>query len=80
MISLDKFNFAKEEVEFAGITISKDGIKPTDNYLATIANFSMPTNITDIRSWFGLINQISYCFATSSVMALFCHLLRPRRV
>ena len=50
MFSPGKFNFAKEEVEFAGITISKDGIKPRDKYLATIANFPTPTNITDIRS------------------------------
>ena len=78
MFSPDKFTFAKEEVEFAGITISKEGIKPTDKYLATIAKFPTPTNIHDIRSWFGLINQISYCFAASSVMAPFRHLLSPK--
>ena len=78
MFSAEKFHFAKEEVEFAGITISKDGIKPTDKYLATIAKFPTPTNIHDIRSWFGLINQISYCFAASSVMAPFRHLLSPK--
>ena len=39
VFSKDKFEFAKEEVEFAGITIGKDGIKPTDKYLKTIASF-----------------------------------------
>ena len=78
MFSRKKFNFAKEEVEFAGITISKEGIKPTDDYLETIANFPTPTNIHDIRSWFGLINQISYCFAASTIMAPFRHLLSPK--
>ena len=29
----EKFNFAKEEVEFSGIIISKDGIRLTDKYL-----------------------------------------------
>ena len=35
----------------------------------------MPANITDIRSWFGLITQVSYAFAASPVMAPFKHLL-----
>ena len=78
IFSKDKFEFGKEEVEFAGITIGKDGIKPTEKYLATFANFPTPTNIHEIRSWFGLINQVNYCFATSGVMAPFCHLLSPK--
>ena len=78
VFSKDKFEFAKQEVEFAGITIGKDGIKPTDKYLTTIANFPTPTNIHEIRSWFGLINQVNYCFATSAVMAPFRHLLSPK--
>ena len=52
----EKFNFAKEEVEFSGIIISKDGIRLTDKYLQTILNFSTPKNIHDIREWFTLIN------------------------
>ena len=30
VLSPEKFNFTNEEMEFAGIIISKDGIRPTD--------------------------------------------------
>ena len=78
VFSPEKFNFAKEGVEYAGIIISKDGIRPTDKYLQTILKIPTPKNIHDIRAWFGLINQISSCFATSTVMAPFRHLLCVR--
>ena len=77
VFSADKFHFTKEEVEFAGITISMDGIKLSVKYLSKISNFPTPQNIHDMRSWFGLVNQVSYCFAASTVMSPFHHLLRP---
>ena len=73
-----KFSFAKEEVEFAGIVISKNGIKPTQKYMSAIMTFPTPRNIDDIQSRFGLINQVAYCFASSKVMEPFCHLLSPK--
>ena len=42
VFSADKFHFTKEEVEFAGITISMDGIKPSVKYLSKISNFPTP--------------------------------------
>jgi hypothetical protein len=78
VFSPDKFNFGKEEVEFAGIVIGMNGIRPTEKYQSAILNFPTPQNIHDIRSWFGLINQVAYCFATSSVMTPFRHLLSPK--
>ena len=79
VFSADKFHFTKEEVEFAGITISMDGIKPSVKYLSKISNFPTPQKIHDMRSWFGLINWVSYCFTASTVMSPFHHLLRPLR-
>jgi hypothetical protein len=58
VFSPDKFVFAKETVEFAGFEITKEGIKPTDKYIKAIRNFPTPTNISEVRSWFGLINQV----------------------
>ena len=63
VFSPDKFQFAKETVEFVGFMITMKGIKPMDRYLETIRNFPTPTNITDICSWYGLINQVAYAFS-----------------
>ena len=35
VFSADKFHFTKEEVKFAGIIISMDGIKPSVKYLSS---------------------------------------------
>lgn len=73
----EKFQFAKEEVEFAGFMITMSGIRPTDKYIDTILNFPTPRNISDARSWFGLINQVAYSFIKTNHMAPFRHLLSP---
>ena len=59
-----KFTFAAD-VEFAGFEITNDSVRPCEKYLNTITNFPTPKNLTDIRSWFGLINQVSYTFASA---------------
>ena len=75
VFSPDKFVFAKETVEFAGFEITKEGIKPTDTYIEAIRNFPTPTNISEVRSWFALINQVAYSFVKTEHMAPFRHLL-----
>jgi hypothetical protein len=73
VFSPDMFMFAKETVEFTGFKITMEGIRPTDKY--TIRNFLTPTNISEVRSWFGLINQVAYSFVKTEPMAPFRHLL-----
>ena len=77
VFSPDKFQFAKETVEFAGFLITMKGIKPTDRYIEMIRNFPTPASITDILSWYGLINQVAYAFSKTKLMAPFRHLLSP---
>ena len=72
-----KFQFAKEEVQYAGFTVGKDTIRPTDSYLQAIRNFPAPQNISDMRSWYGLINQVAYSFCKTPVMEPFRQLLNP---
>jgi hypothetical protein len=74
VFSPDKFMFAKETLEFAGFEITMEGIKPTDKYIEAIRNFPAPTNISEVRSWFGLINQVAYSFVKTEHMAPFRHL------
>ena len=74
----EKFEFAKESIDFAGFEITKDGYKPIKKILEAIQSFPTPKNITDMRSWFGLVNQLSYSFAQAAVMKPFRALLSSK--
>ena len=56
-----KFKFAQSQVDFVGYSIGWDDYNPSDVMLSAIRNFPMPDNpsIPDIRSWFGLVNQVA---------------------
>ena len=72
-----KFVFAANTVEFAGFEISLNSVRPCEKYFTAIRDFPTPKNITDIRSWFGLVNQVSYAFSTTDKMLPFRDLLKP---
>ena len=72
-----KFCFAREEAEFAGFLISKDEVKPSQKILESISDFPVPKTISDIRGWFGLVNQVAPFFANRRVMEPFRELLKP---
>ena len=61
-----KFHFACDTVEFAGFVITTDSVKPCPKYLQAIQDFPTPRNITDIRSWFGLVNQVGRLLIASA--------------
>jgi len=73
----EKFQFGVDVATFAGFEITMDSVKPCSNFLESIEKFPTPQNIHDIRSWFGLINQVSYAFASSTFLQPFRHLLQP---
>ena len=72
--NLDKFIFGADTVEFAGFEITNDIVRTCRKYLDAIRDFLTPANITDVRSWFGLINQVSYAFAANECILPFCQL------
>ena len=72
-----KFRFGAEEVEFLGFQLTKDGVQPTEKYIASIRDFPEPKDITGARSWFGLINQVNYAYSESDLMEPFRPLLKP---
>ena len=73
----DKFVFCREEVEFAGFSITMNNVRPCNKYLQVIREFPTPRNITDIRSCFGLVNHVSYAFSMAERMLPFRELLKP---
>ena len=64
-------------VEFAGFEITSTTVHPCMKYLRVILDFPTPRNITDVRSWFGLVNQVSYAFSMAEKMLPFRQLLKP---
>ena len=47
-----------QQVTFAGHQITKDGVKPEPRKIDAIVKFPAPTNITELRSFLGLANQL----------------------
>ena len=77
ILNPDKFIFGQTTVEFAGFEITPDSVRPCKKFLQAIMDFPTPKNITDIRSWFGLINQVSYAFSMTDRMLPFRTFLKP---
>ena len=73
-----KFVFGADTVEFSGFEITPTNVRPSPNLMKAIADFPTPTNITDVRSWFGLVNQVTYAFSMTDKMAPFRQLLKPQ--
>jgi hypothetical protein len=77
ILNPEKFVFCQDTVSFAGFEITPDNVRPCQQYLDAIRKFPKPNNITDMRSWFGLINQVSYAFASAEHMLPFREALKP---
>ena len=60
VLSKKKFEIGTS-VEFAGFQISAGGITPSHKKLEAIANFPTPSNVSSLRSFLGLTNQLR-CF------------------
>ena len=72
-----KFQWAEETVEFAGFQITGTNVQPSQKYLDAVLNFPIPTDITGVRSWFGLVNQAAYAFSMTERMSPFREFLKP---
>jgi len=78
ILNQKKFQFCQKTVDFAGFRITASEINPLEKFIRAIKEFPTPKKLTDIRSWFGLINQVGYYDKLCHVMAPFKHLLSPK--
>ena len=78
VLNPDKFQFAEKSVNFAGFRVSDTTIESLPKYLDAIRDFPSPTSTTDIRSWFGLVNQVTNYAQLRDTMAPFKPFLSPR--
>ena len=73
-----KFQFAQDTVQFAGFDITPESVRPSPLLLESIRTFPTPTDISGVRSWFGLVEQVSYAYTLRPMMQPFRELLKPR--
>ena len=78
LFNQEKFQFGQEEVKFTGFLISMNGYRPGPKLVEAIRDFPTPRNVTDMKSWFGLVNQVSYTFSQAELMAPFRDLLSTK--
>lgn len=69
--------FGADIVEITGFEITPESVRPCKKLLGAILNFPTPKNITVMRSWFGLLNQVAYAFSVADHMQPFRLLLKP---
>ena len=65
-------------VNFAGFRITKESVEPLSKYLNAIRGFPTPKSTTVIRSWFGLVNQVSHYSQLRDMMSPFRKFLNPK--
>ena len=58
-LNAGKMNLAAKNVSFCGYTIAHNGMAAADEKVKAIAEFPTPSNITDLRSFMGLVNQLA---------------------
>ena len=65
ILNEEKFVFRAEEVDWARVKITKDKVDPLDAHVEAIRKFPTPTCLTDMRSYWALVNQVAYAYACS---------------
>ena len=78
VLNPEKFQFSQSTVDFAGFRITKDSVEPLPKYLDAIRGFPTPKTTTDVRSWWGLVNQVSHYSQLRDMMSPFRRFLSPK--
>ena len=78
VFNIPKFTFCEINVEFAGLSITAQGVAPAKSMLTAILNFPTPTSLTDARSWFGLVNQVAWAYSLGPLMQPFRDIIKSK--
>ena len=57
-LNKSKCEFRKEEIEYFGHRVGKDGIKPNPEKVKAIIELSPPTNVSELRRVLGMVNYL----------------------
>ena len=58
-LNKEKCKFRVAKVDFIGHEVDKDGLKPLSSRLSGILYYPIPKNITELRRFLGMANQLS---------------------
>ena len=78
VLNPEKLQFSCNEVDFTSFHITGSTVTPRPKYIEAIDQFPRPANITDIRAWFGLVNQVAHYGRMLELMEPFKPLLSPK--
>ena len=68
MLNSDECEFSKERVKFLGYVIDREGIQADPEKTTTILQMKAPTNVTELRRFFDMANQLGnlHCICQNS--------------
>ena len=72
-----KFQFCEKTVNFAGFHLTESTVEPLPKYLDSITHFPTPSCTTDIKAWFGLVNQVAHYAQLRDILQPFRQFLSP---
>ena len=55
-VKMSKCFFMRDEVEFCGFEVSKEGVKPMSKNVEAVMRAPFPSNTTELRSFLGMVN------------------------
>ena len=58
-LNLEKCEFSKTTVKVLGNIVSSEGVSPDPDKIEAIVNLPAPKNVSEVRSFLGMINQLS---------------------
>ena len=58
-LNREKCEFAQRKIKFLGQVLGEEGIQPDPNKIAAIQKMREPQNISDLRRFLGMVNQLS---------------------
>ena len=77
-LTKSKFQYGNS-VKFAGFIVDENGSKPDPEKVSSIRNFPSPKDLTNLRSWMGLVNQFaSFAPDLKHAMVPLQGLLKPK--
>ena len=70
---------ARQTVKFAGFIVSQEGYRPDPLLTKALSEFPTPSNISELRGFVGLVNQVaSFVDDVAGLLAPLRPLLSPR--
>ena len=77
ILNPNKFQFCEKTVNFAGFHLTPSTVEPLPKYLNSIIHFPTPASTTDIKAWFGLVNQVAHYSQLRDILQPFRQFLSP---